>query len=297
MSKCDAVLLARTVKVDALRYQQDLAWMKLVNQSNYEQAKTEIGAVVPGYFDGNYDTFAAKRDQLSSQEWFTRSENMVRTQFLALAPDEGIRAWRDCTLANSAGGAVLIGYMREVNDENAILHLEWSPAEGTVGPLRKTRLIVQGATIEPPDEPDGFSSSWITAVTDKGFTGAVRILLKRTGADHPIMVTASGKVKAGAVYPVSLEYKPPAPPPEVALYSRKQDFGAAPGTLDVDVDPYRDRLLDIYVRYESNYETPGDPYFGLRVKVDGAQQFYLRQGSQRVVGNGVDVISTRSSGP
>lgn len=290
MSKCDAVLVARTVKSDAMKYTLDLSWMKLINEDNYEQAKTDLKVVVPGYFDGDYGQFDAKRNLLQQQEWYSKKENLVRTQYLALTPAEAIAAWRDCTIA-SGGGAVLVGYMREVTDTQAVLHLEWGPVEGTVGRLHKTRLQVQGATIT--NDADAFITSWVEDLAKDGFVGSAKVMLTRQGADVPIVVTASGRVAAGSFYSVSLEYEPPAPPPEIQLFRDRKDFGAANGALVVDAEPTRDRLLDIDVQYQSNYETPGDPYFGLRVVVDGAQEFYRREGSQRPIGQGFDVISTR----
>lgn len=138
---CGDVLGAKTVNIKMLSRQAQLAWMRLVNQSNYESFKQAGSASVPGYFDGDYNSFNEKRNKLFEKETYQSSEFEAQQELSIEVPPDVISAWQTCMVANSTG---LFVYAKNVDEDGATLSVNWKPSPG-LSELQGVSVALHGA--------------------------------------------------------------------------------------------------------------------------------------------------------
>lgn len=124
---CNNVLMQKTVHLLGTQARSKLAWMKLVNSDNYEMAKNQAAADVPGYFSGDYDSFKEKRDKLLTKEAYSLDEFEASQELRIGLPKGSVSAWRDCVIANSSG---LFSWVEDIDKDAATVGLAWQPAPG-----------------------------------------------------------------------------------------------------------------------------------------------------------------------
>lgn len=83
------------------------AQLKLVNEANYEEAKKTASASVPGYFNGDYASFAAKRASSYQETRFNYSLDDSRHLVTSGVDANGLAAYKSCIQSGSPLTALL----------------------------------------------------------------------------------------------------------------------------------------------------------------------------------------------
>jgi hypothetical protein len=84
-----------------------LAQLKLVNASNYEEAKKSASAIVPEYFAGDFASFAAKRASTYQETHFNYSLDESKHLVTSGVDDNGLAAYKLCIQSGSSLTALL----------------------------------------------------------------------------------------------------------------------------------------------------------------------------------------------
>src|SRR5262249_538663 len=98
VEKCD-VTLFKTMVSDHVKQESYIFILDEVTQDNYNEMKTSIGATVPGYFDGNFDQFQAKRDQLHKSLQVQSQQKYYRDYAISTLTPAGLEAYNKCLRA------------------------------------------------------------------------------------------------------------------------------------------------------------------------------------------------------
>lgn len=109
IKQCAAVLVAN-IEIKNSSASTRLSWLRLIDESNYEQQKQQAGAdfSVEGVkvFEGNYQSFAQKRHQVFLRESYKKNEEQAASELRSIVPEVARRAWLECVnkiAANSWG--------------------------------------------------------------------------------------------------------------------------------------------------------------------------------------------------
>lgn len=252
---CDAVLATASLTKIHESLSLKLAWLRVIDESNYEKYKKDFAATIPGYFDGTYNDFAEKRKSLFTSESYDLSISSARDVLMTAVPPEAIAAWSDCIAINYAG---LHKWIRIVSDETAVITLRWSPPAG-LGPLRSTELKVVGGQVLS----DAFSPN-------EAFVGQVDLLIKRDSPHTAVTGVASGLAGPDPGGAWSTTFHIPRKPSQVdKRVDIHQDYGAA-GRIDFTTPQWPGpAVVAVDVQITSTYETRGDPWLQLTVWLDG----------------------------
>jgi hypothetical protein len=139
---CGGVLVSKTVDLKTKTTRAQLAWMRLIDESNYESARKEGSALIPGYFDGDFKSFDEKRKTHFQKENYTSSTFQASEELRIETPDAAIKAWVECVRLQTKNAGLTI-YAKDVDKTGATVVVEWSPAAG-LGSLERVKVDAQG---------------------------------------------------------------------------------------------------------------------------------------------------------
>ncbi|MBX7457732.1 hypothetical protein K3152_05700 [Qipengyuania sp. 1NDH17] len=136
-SDCDSVLIEQTdyLQEDTL---ESLAWMRMINKDNYEQARKKAN-LYTAYFVGDYSSFDKKRSSLLSKENYSQHYSNSRETFKASLSADQVDAWSSCVGKETA----LYTYYRDITPMRATLVVGWA-APATVGAIELTSFEASG---------------------------------------------------------------------------------------------------------------------------------------------------------
>ncbi len=138
-SRCSDVLLTETSNILNEQSQRSLAWLRLVDQSNYSQKKTEAGGSYGGLFSANYGQFNQRRTKLYEQRNFALSESDAKNLVETALPEGAIDAWRECMLGQNG----LSVWLEDVEKNAVTLIINWKPAVGQ-GDIKEVEVDIYG---------------------------------------------------------------------------------------------------------------------------------------------------------
>lgn len=256
VADCDSVLLQKTVITEHWEIHELLAIFSLVTQDNYATAKTQFGASVPGYFDGDYLNFSQKRDQMYSQYSYKYSRDESRTIVQTFLPPEAYEAWVQCMVHNDG----LICGSKPTDANTGTVEVTWRRPPGLNGLLgRKISLGVASSAIIS----DGFSGA-------EAWEGTGIVLIRRdpnidiTGVASGFVKTDGGIASFSTHFVVPKQKEPPKPQRWEADVGR-----LIAANIEITPEPI-ERELSIYGRVEAEFENDGNPWFELSLSIDGA---------------------------
>jgi len=84
-----------------------LAQLKLINESNYEEAKKSASAIIPEYFAGDFKSFAQKRASTYQETHFNYSVDESKHLVTSGVDDNGLAAYKACIQSASPLTAVV----------------------------------------------------------------------------------------------------------------------------------------------------------------------------------------------
>ncbi|MEL7544504.1 MAG: hypothetical protein AAGJ70_12095, partial [Pseudomonadota bacterium] len=97
---CSAALVQNAVKYSGDKVEQ-LAFLHLVNEDNYSEAKKDVSATVPGYFDGNYGDFAKSLQKYREQQGIALSTREIVDFTKYYLSSESLEAYKTCISVNA----------------------------------------------------------------------------------------------------------------------------------------------------------------------------------------------------
>lgn len=129
IEQCNPVLV-QNIEYDTLDKSAKLAWLKMVNQSNFEDMKRKAGGkFVFGDLDLGFtwDEFNQKRQQLFTQESYSESEEVAVSRLRFTTPSEARERWLECVkaLANDRSRFGLFLWVDDENRYGATVHVAW----------------------------------------------------------------------------------------------------------------------------------------------------------------------------
>jgi hypothetical protein len=272
-SECDAALVKQSIVSSEGRLSIDYSWMKLVTKDNYESVKDSASAVVPGYFDGDYDHFSEKRESNSSYEKLSYSLDEARSSFMAYFQKEAYQAWSDC-MVNKGRDRLIVGAY-DASAESAVIVIRWEPLENTLGPLVRLRVTVKGGSI------DGGQNLALASATPEGagnFVGQQSFAVTRESSTSSIVVMVNGQTRTGLSVQGYCTVFPPSAPPELESWSFA--YGRRDDVTELTPSATRARRIAISARSTDAFEQWGNPWHELEVLVDGGQVWIAREGTQ-----------------
>ncbi|MDX0182304.1 hypothetical protein GOC16_15780 [Sinorhizobium meliloti] len=221
---CDAVLVSSVIKINE-RSDISLAWLKLVNETNYEQAKQSASGSYTDLFKADYKSFDEQRRKLFSKEEFKYDEMQSRQLLMYGVPEKAYAAWKDCVLAKMANGS-LATWVEDMTADGGTLVIRWKLAAG-VATLKDVRVEIMGGT-----DINGKS-----VVTLGDLQGDKMVILKRGPTNNEVSGTVQGKAGAGGDFASKFSL-PPVPPP--------QEPGGAQSIIEIPARNFN-RMLNVEV--------------------------------------------------
>lgn len=205
---CEAALQFDTVSLQQ-NYLAKLALLNVVTQSNYEEAKKNYAASVPGYFGGSFDDFSKKRSELSQSLSIDQTTQFDSTYVQRVLSPTGAKAFAECMATKN--GYPLVAWISsgQRSPTVAITIRRNVPGNG------KIRISVAA-----PDYIKVMSGEFdLTAASAK-------TIFLQAPLDKPFLVAINGSdATTGADYTVP----PIEMPPFVQLVSRRE-YAAVTGT-------------------------------------------------------------------
>jgi hypothetical protein len=222
LAACEPALAVRDIKWSESSRQTRLAWLRIINEVNYEQFKQSAKASVPGYFDGDYRSFNEKRRSNFSKEKYQSDDFQAQQELAIVAPREAVAAWAECVKANSND---LFVYSRDVDARGATIAVNWRPPPG-LQQLTNVRFRVNGIK-----RTHDITSARIIPVGENFFA------VERLRLNEPIRGTISGMAGGRGVYsgPIYIPAVMPPDPPPIPVSPPPQPKAA--GTLFVGQTP------------------------------------------------------------
>lgn len=208
---CDSVLLQQAA---AVKEDQSLlmAYLNLVSSENYENVKKNASALVPGYFDGSYSSFNAKRSKLYTDQRYSLSIENSRDEFKSYLTPDQVSGWIECKRQSNV--QQLIVYYKDVDAIGATLVVQWNG--GAAGALNKLRVTLS---------PGATSLSELESLTS--LSGTYQTPIARPSANAALRGTVSGEAGPAHVAFSESFYLPPfknetkeAPPPRYVVDQR-----------------------------------------------------------------------------
>lgn len=143
---CDAALVQQTSTIrEQSRF--DLAWLQLVDQSNYEVAKKQANLRVGKLFSGGYEEFKTKRSEYYQEQKYQVSIDDSREELKSYLDGSQIKAWVDC----KKGMTEIVITYANVTDTAATITLTWMPPNA-VGDLTFERALFSSGSIAPGEK-------------------------------------------------------------------------------------------------------------------------------------------------
>jgi len=166
-------------------YASQFAALRVVSQQNYEQMKHKLAASVPGYFDGDYQSFSLKRSKLNQLFAETGSTEIHRSYFTRSLSPEGARAYAEC-IARSSEKPVA-AWVEAATDSHIVIGLKTAVTGDadvsytTVGPTP-----INGAT--GTLKGGGQAALMFTYNPAMDFVVAFNATIAQTGGQHMVVV-------------------------------------------------------------------------------------------------------------
>lgn len=183
-SYCADALMVKNIAFKNYSRQSQLAWMRLVNNSNYEKIKQDAKAMVPGYFDGDYHSFNEKRASSFLKENYNSTEYEAQQELSIETPKEAVSAWQNCISSNSVG---LFAYVKNVDESGATISINWRPAPG----LKELNSVYT--------ELSGAKSERLSNLRQIDI-GEGTFLINRGGSTQAVRGIIMGRTSTGGVY-------------------------------------------------------------------------------------------------
>ncbi len=223
--RCDSALLPQ-ISVEQLSLSERIAYLSLIDESNYDKAKTSgsLKILMPDLpVTANYSQFAEHRRTFSSQTRFTYQRNEARSVFRQSLEPYQLAAWRDCMTSTEPGVRIML-----TNDDADGAAAKVSYSEG---PGRKRSFVasVTGGSIAGSSR---FS-------LDHG--GSETILLKRRSQSSSIRLVVNGQGMTDSAVSLAPSITPPSQGiPEIdwdiAPSDNRFKCVANKKTIDADLD-------------------------------------------------------------
>lgn len=144
---CDSVLISNVTKLDE-NLEVRLAWLKTIDESTYETAKSSANARldfgIEGLFDAGYSQFDERRRMLFDQENSDYSIASARQILLYHVPSQNIQAWQTCVIEKMDTASVAC-WVQEMSPDGAVLNIRWKANDG-MPELRGVQVRIFGGT-------------------------------------------------------------------------------------------------------------------------------------------------------
>lgn len=184
VSKCDAVLVP-----DITLIQSNLtvlaSFLRIVDETNFQQYKQQYSASFPDYFSGDYQQFDEARRHYYQKESLNIELYEAKSVLQSVVSNEKVNAWLQCITSTNYG---LFTYVNDVTEDGATLKVQWVPPAG-LAKLTKPKLALDQATAKP----NNFDGA-------KEFVGSAEIILRRSAKGDWVRGTASGFAGDGGAY-------------------------------------------------------------------------------------------------
>ena len=151
---CKDVLLAKNFGNFSYRHYSSLFLLQLIEKSNYDSAKTKIGAAIPDMFSGDYDNFETSRANEFSRLNLNISDDEALSALHVTGYAGATSAWQQCMSKNRKElFTVVVG---NISDLIFDVQIYWEPPTGNTGsPLKNVQIWLSGeggvVTIENAD--------------------------------------------------------------------------------------------------------------------------------------------------
>lgn len=233
---CDEVLVKDTINFRESS-QVSLAWLKTINQSNYESAKQAGGGSYEELFEADYSQFSEKRNALITSENFELNSMQARQVLLYKTSPEAIAAWSKC-VADKTNEGTLACWVDEMTADGGTLNIRWKSS--TAAP-NLTQVVVN---IDGGNDIHGK-----TEVIFNSIQGTTILLLKRPPHNKEVRGTVTGKAGAGGDFASSF-YFPSVPnndmagaPPNATLFEIMAKNFNRSINIEVGVLPYGNDVI------------------------------------------------------
>lgn len=166
-------------------YASRFAALRVVNQENYEQMKQKLAASIPGYFDGDYQSFSQKRSRLNQLFAESGATEIHRNYFTRSLSAEGARAYAECVARTSE--KPLAAWIEAATDSHVVVGLRTAVtgdadvSYSTVGPTP-----INGATGTLTGGSQTAIMFTYNPATD--FVVAFNATISQTGGQHMVVV-------------------------------------------------------------------------------------------------------------
>lgn len=166
-------------------YASRFAALRVVNQENYDQMRQKLSASIPGYFDGDYQSFSLKRSKLNQLFAETGATEIHHNYFTRSLSPESARAYAECVARTSA--KPIAAWVEAVTDSNIVIGLKTAVAGDTdvsfttVGPTP-----INGATGTLTGGGEKALMFSYNPATD--FVVAFNATIAQTGGQHMVVV-------------------------------------------------------------------------------------------------------------
>jgi hypothetical protein len=277
-SDCDFALIQQSVISDSHRLNLDISWIKLVTEDNYEEIKKSVSAYIPGYFEGDYDSFKKKLNSTKQYTSFSYSRDEARSTYMAYLPEAAYRAWSDCMQykAQQANSGELIVGAHDATDNSAIITYRWEPTLNTLGSL--TELEFQFAGVSNSQQ---IYQEMMTRhpAGSTNFSGELNFIAERNSSNSEMKIVINGKTSTGLSVNAYCTILPPPPTPQPESW--EINFGASRYAEYLTPLSFRTRKLRIYVNSESTADYDEDTWQRLYITIQGNKYGPWERGTTR----------------
>lgn len=265
--QCDGILALKDITYDTWSYAERIAWLQMVNETNFETHKKDIEIIVPGYFFGTYSDFDQFRRHLVSNSQYNKDVLYSRQLIMMKSPPGQIEAWRDCVLAQTNQPKILC-YVDKITPDGATLNVSWKTAPGLE--------VLRDIHIYPGDN----GIAHIGNAFDDGLDGNAHITLQRKNPTKEVRGFISGKAGLHGDFSADFLWPVTPPPPDVSPIS---ETPVSVGDHKSDIEfslPVSDkaRILEVTLNAASSFESPGSHvqrlwFWGPGVELDTKETF------------------------
>lgn len=205
---CEAALQFDSTVIEQ-NYLGKLSIMNVINQSNFEEAKKNYGAKIPGYFDGTFSDFSQKRSEFSQSLNIDQSVKSDTTYVQRVLSPAGAKAFAEC-VAKTTGEPLVAWISSGQRSPNVAVAIR----NGRAG---------NGSVKVSFDMP-----GHITASTDQLelSNGSTRTVIFQSPLEKPFLVVINADDSANSA---SYSVPPLEMPPYVQMVS-KREYQAVRGT-------------------------------------------------------------------
>ena len=206
---CAKVLSSTTkaVTIKSLSKRAQMAWMKSVDSSTFDQSRSALNLIIPDLGDGSFSDFDEKRKSHFQKENYESNNFEAAQEFISESKD-AIQAWSKCMMDHAGG---LFTYVKDLDEEGGTIVLTWKRPEG-VGDITTVSIEttgIQDGNFKNLSKIDEGDVAFILRRIEKN--RAMRgVVNARTGGPHPssktVLVYVPSKVPDPHVLHISEAY-------------------------------------------------------------------------------------------